>query len=102
MAYLLRRCKSCGDVYDVLTTVRHSLDCPSCGGEGENIPQRFADRVYTEVMSSEDEVLIHQSHMRRKKQLDERADEIRDGSLDLKLQGPERYWPDAAKEKRLY
>lgn len=102
MALLLRRCKSCGHEFEVLTTVKHSLDCPECGGEASNLVQGIADMVYTKVYDPVDAKLIHQNKMRHKARLDARSDDIRSGKIDLELRGPKEYWPEAAKEKRFY
>lgn len=102
MALLVRKCIRCERIFEILTTVKHSMECPYCGGEGYNIPQKTADCVYTKIYFGKDANLVHQSHMRQKKMLDARADEIKSGELDLKLQGDKEYWPDVVKEKRLH
>lgn len=102
MALLVRQCTKCGHEFEVLTTVKHSLDCPKCGSEAKNLMQGFADGVYTKVYSAEDSKLIHQNKMRHKANLDAKTADIKSGKIDLELRGEQRYWPEAAKEKRFY
>jgi len=102
MPLYVKHCE-CGHEFEVLTTVRHSTECPKCGSENtKNIPQLTANFVYTQVLDSSRSSLVHQAHMRRKKQLDARTGDIKSGELDLKLQGPKEYWPDVTKEKTIY
>jgi hypothetical protein len=102
MALYVKLCE-CGNEFEVLTTIKHSDLCPLCGSANtHNTLQPVANFVYTQISNSHDANLIHQSHMRRKKQLDVRSDEIKTGELDLKLQGPKEYWPDVTKEKNLH
>lgn len=102
MALLVRRCPSCGHKFEVLTAVRHSLECEKCGSETVNVPTLPAYRVYTSVKSPREQKLIDQARLRQKQMYDKRSDDIRSGALEVELRGPKEFWPEACKEKRVY
>jgi hypothetical protein len=102
MALLVRECGQCRARFEVLTTVRHSLECPKCGSEAHNVPQPFADRIYTDF--SVESRLTDFSQRRRKAQLDARDADLRSGDLvlDDMSKVPAKYQPEFAKEKHVY
>lgn len=97
------KCKGCGKVTEVLTTVAHSKDCPKCGGETEKVfaPVKFRSLVLSNGTS---EAAIEQlggpeAFLAQKAWLEspESQQKIRDGRMVIQPKGPREFQPETPK-----
>lgn len=103
MALIDLKCKDCGTVTEVLTTVAHSKDCPKCGGETQKVfePTPFRSLVLSngtseaaiEQMGGPDAFLAHKAWL----ESPESQEKIRTGRMVIKPQGPKEFQPETPK-----
>jgi putative FmdB family regulatory protein len=97
------KCKVCGSVTEVLTTVAHSKVCPDCGGETEKVfaPSSFGSLVLSNGTS---EAAIAElggpsAFLAQKAWIEspESQQKIRDGRMVIQPKGPREFQPETPK-----